>query len=65
MRMAGERVPEPLAGLQGLTHRNRALARRGASLAPSPSAGSTQSSSEDGSLSGGVDTFHSAYAEGL
>ena len=52
MRMAGERVPEPLAGLQGLTHRNRALARRVASLRSSPSRGSPQSSSEHGSLSG-------------
>ena len=38
MRMAGERVPEPLAGLHGLAHRNSALACPGASQASSPCA---------------------------
>ena len=39
MRMAGEQVPEPLAGLHCLAHRSSAVARPGASQASSPCAG--------------------------
>ena len=56
MRMAGERVAEPLAGLRGLAHRNQALARPGASQESSPYAGTPQSSSEPDSLNGACST---------
>ena len=52
MRLAGEPVPEPPAGLPGLAHRNQELARRGAPKRRHPCAGTPQSSSEPDSLNG-------------